>query len=456
MGIRSALRSVVFFPPRPPDFPVGLPYYTTVNGQQMPFQTLAMFSESIGTDFAGLINGAYKANGIVFAVELARRSLFMQARFQYRQLRSGRPGDYFGNASLGLLENPWPNGTTGDLLGRMIDYADFGGDCFVVRRPDHLAVLRADWTILVSGSMDDSDVTAWDVDAKELGILYFENGIQSGAKPKVFLVGEYAHFVPLPDPLSPGRGMSWVVPILRDVQGDSAATTHKLRFLENGATPNMIVSNVPGATQTAFNEWVDAFEKHNKGTDKAGKTLFLQGSTTASVVGSNLQQLDFSTTQGAGEVRIAAAGGVPASVVGLSESLSGSMVGSGNFGSAMRRFADMTMRPLWQNAAGSLEAIFPAPGASQLWYDDRDIPALKDDIKDRAEVQNKQGATIRTLTDAGFKPETVVSAVLAGDFTLLKHSGLYSVQLQPPGTVAKPVIPDPNMPDMPASPGGTP
>jgi hypothetical protein len=42
--------------------------------------------EGIGSDFAGLVNGAYKANGIVFACELTRMALFSEARFQWRRM----------------------------------------------------------------------------------------------------------------------------------------------------------------------------------------------------------------------------------------------------------------------------------------------------------------------------------------------------------------------------------
>ena len=48
--------------------------------------------------------------------------------------------------------------------------------------------------------------------------------------------------------------------------------------------------------------------------------------------------------------------------------------------------------------------------------------------------QQMQAATIKSLIDAGFKPDTAVAAVQAGDYSLLVHTGLYSVQLQPPGT----------------------
>jgi hypothetical protein len=52
--------------------------------------------EKIEANFRGYVDGAYKANGIVFACIAARQLLFSEARFQFRRLRFGRPGDLFG------------------------------------------------------------------------------------------------------------------------------------------------------------------------------------------------------------------------------------------------------------------------------------------------------------------------------------------------------------------------
>jgi hypothetical protein len=76
--------------------------------------------EPIEANFQGYVQGAYKSNGVVFACMAARQLLFSEARFQFRQLRGGRPGDLFGSPELAILETPWTNGTTGDLLTRMI------------------------------------------------------------------------------------------------------------------------------------------------------------------------------------------------------------------------------------------------------------------------------------------------------------------------------------------------
>ena len=105
------------------------------------------------------------------------------------------------------------------------------------------------------------------------------------------------------------------------------------------------------------------------------------------------------------------------------------------------------MRPLWRNAAGSLASIVTVPGGAELWYDDRNIPFLAEDQKDIAEIAKTRSATINSLITAGYKPDAAVKAVEADDMSLLigQHTGLYSVQLQPPGTVAKPVVPTPDM-----------
>jgi hypothetical protein len=147
----------------------------------------------------------------------------------------------------------------------------------------------------------------------------------------------------------------------------------------------------------------------------------------------DLRALDFKSVQGGGESRLAAAAGVPPVIVGFSEGLAGSSLNAGNYASSRRRFADGTLRPLWRNAAGSLASIIDVPADAELWYDDRDISFLREDRKDAAEIQRVKSSTIRQLVDAGYVPDTVVAAVEAEDMTLLKHSGLYSVQLQPPG-----------------------
>jgi hypothetical protein len=162
------------------------------------------------------------------------------------------------------------------------------------------------------------------------------------------------------------------------------------------------------------------------------------------VVGADMHQLDFKNTQGAGETRIAAAAGVPPVIVGLSEGLQGSSLNSGNYAMARRRLADGTLRPLWRNMAASIATIIDVPADAELWYDDRDVAFLREDVKDAAEIARTEAETIRQLVDAGYEPDSVVAAILNGDWKALVHSGLYSVQLQAPGTSSTPALPAPS------------
>lgn len=408
---------------------------TSFSYQNVRYTLPGAAQEEIGGTFRSLAQSAYAGNGVVFACMLTRMLLFSEARFAFRQRRSSGPGSLFGTPDLAPLEEPWPGGTTGDLLSKAIMDADLAGNAFFVRRPGRIRRLRPDWVTMILGSNEDADVAAWDVDADVIGYLYQPGGPGSGKDLVAFPADAVAHFAPIPDPQSQYRGMSWLTPIVREVMADKAATEHKLKFFENGATPNLVVKlDVPDLEQ--FQEWIDAFKENHDGAHNAYKTMFLGAGADATVVGANLQQLEFKVTQGAGETRIAAAAGVPPVIVGLSEGLQAATYS--NYGQARRRFADGTIRPLWRNLAGSMARIVNVPKGAELWYDDRDIAFLQEDQKDAAEVSQMKATAIKTLVDAGYEPASVVDAVDAGDLTRLAHSGLVSVQLQPPGADTAP------------------
>jgi phage portal protein BeeE len=393
--------------------------------------------ERLEGSFMSAVQQVYKQNGVVFACIAARMLIFSEARFQWQQLRGGRPGDLFGTAELGVLETPWPNATTGDLLSRMLLDADMAGNFFGTIRPPRrpgeprrIKRLRPDWTTIIAGSE-----TGDELDAELIGYAYQPGGPASGNDPIPLLPELVAHFAPYPDPMAHYRGMSWLTPVLREITADNASTNHKLRFFENGATPNLVVTlGDSRLTPESFQVWVDKMEASHSGVVNAYRTLYLASGADAKVVGSSFKDIDYKAVQGAGETRIAAAARVPPVIVGLSEGLDAATYS--NYAQAKRAFADGTIRPLWRNAAGSLQTILGQQGGARLWYDDRDIPFLQEDRKDAAEIQAQQAQTIRTLTDAGYDPDTVVDAVLAEDFSRLKgaHQGLFSVQLQPPGT----------------------
>ena len=402
-------------------------------------QTLVGDREEIVANFSGLVAGAYKTSGIVFSCMVIRQLLFSEARFQWRQLRNGRPGDLFGTPELRILEKPWPRGSTSDLLLRAISDADLAGTAFFVRRRrDRIARLRPDWTTIICGSpyADASDdLSAYDVDAELLGLAYKPGGPGSGRQAEFYDASNVAIFTTVPDPMANYRGLSWVQTVIPEIQADQAAIAHKERFFINGATVNLVVQTGLSASDVLkFQEWTREFRKGHEGVDNANKTLFLTTGADAKAIGSDLQQAQFRDVVAAGETRICDAAMLHPTLVGVSEGLQGSSLNAGNFDAAVRMTANKFMRPTWRNISHSFEDIVPAPNGAELWYDDRDIPLLADDIQTAAKVQQENAETIHKLIVAGYAPDAVVDAVTSGDFELLKgkHSGLFSVQLQPP------------------------
>jgi phage portal protein BeeE len=410
-------------------------------GYAMTGSSVSADAESIENSFSGYINGIYKSNGIVFACMEARRSVFSEARFQFQRIRKGRPGDLFGSPALGLLEHPWPNCTTGELLSRAIQDVDLAGNHYVVREAGRLRRLRPDWVQIVLSEAPDRAVKS-DV----LGYVYYPGGIGNGTG-QVYLPEEIAHWCPIPDPDAQYRGMSWITPILREIQADKEATDHKARFYANASTPKLAVSLKESVTKQQFMEFVEAFDTANSGPDNAYKNMYLGGGADVSVVGANMQQIDFKSVTGAGETRIAAVAGVPAVVVGFSEGMQGSSLNAGNYKAAKENFGDRTLRPLWRSVSAAYESLIKLPandGTVRLWYDDRDIAFLRTDRKDQSEILSTNQSTIVGYVTAGFTPESSVAALAAGDETLLVHSGLVSVQLLPPGeTGGDPSAPTP-------------
>lgn len=315
MAGRTSLRRELFNrPKRSSDllaFNQWLQYFTH-NGMTygLPQMTLAGSSGEVEVPptFEGLTTGAYQTNSVVFSCMMVRQMLFSEARFIFQRMDGGVPGDLFGSKLLEPLESPEPNKTTRDLLGRAIQDVDLAGNFYGWYQRDPrkriraIRRLRPDWTTIIAGTqVEGSENPLWEADAEIIGYQYHPGGI-GRSKPQSFLVEDIVHWAPYPDPLARFRGMSWLVPLLREVAADGAATDHKLAFFQNGATSNMVVSLDPQITPEDFKEWVEVFEdEHGGGVLNAYKTIYFGGGANVEVVGSNFRQMDFKVTQGAGE-----------------------------------------------------------------------------------------------------------------------------------------------------------
>lgn len=424
-------------------YPVGSGSWQSMQLQQ----TLGpVKAEPIPDSFAGLVQSAYKSNGLVFALMLARMRAFSSVRFTFQRINQSKPSELFGSPELQMLERPWPGGTTQDLLARAIQDADVAGNSYWTLAGGRFVRLRPDWTFIVTmprmvRSMGDAGMAP--LGDELTGYVYVEGGLGSGFDYVWLEPGSVAHYAPIPDPEASYRGMSWLTPVLREVQADELMTRHRRRFFEHGATPNMVVKHPVGATMDAIKRFAQEMASEYGGVGNAYKTLNLYPGADATVVGKDMRQIDFAVVQAAGETRVASAAGVPPIIAGLSKGLDAATYS--NYGQARRAFSDGTMHPLWQDLAGSFEPLmrpviarFQNPSGVRLWYDARDVPLLREDAKEQAEISEMQARTIRTYVDGGYTPDSARRAVESNDLSLLDHSGLLSVQLQEPGSVATP------------------
>jgi phage portal protein BeeE len=394
--------------------------------------------EDSSDDFEGLVGGIYKAVTPVFSVHNYRRSLFCEARFAIQPFSSdGRPGELIDYSELNVLRQPWPGATTRDLLSKALTYADMGGNCFLVRDikngTDQIKLLRPDWTmILMSG--DPLKVA----DVEPVALVYKPGRTEDTREWVVYPFdgsnGRIAHWAPIPDPHAEYRGMSWLTPIMREALIDKAVRMTTLRHFQNGARPGIIASFDPSITPEQAKEFQALFNQTKVGASNAHKPLFLGGGCDVSTL--NLQMDDFDKISSVGELRVASAGQVPPTLIGLTEAMKGSALNEGNFQAAKDSFADGTMRPLWGSFSEAIARIVDVPPNSRLWYDDRDIAFLRQDQQLIATRKTTDATTISVLIQAGYEPDAAVKYVMEDNYKALLgdgHTGLFSVQLIPPG-----------------------
>ena len=368
---------------------------------------------------------AYSTNGVVFAVCLVRQMLLSQASFVFRNKADKT---LYGTEDLRILEYPWPNATSGELWARMDQDVSIDGNAYIWKaEPDRLVRLPPREVSIISEEVDGPSGRYRNI----IGYLW-DPSMGTGRRAdeaQMFTVDEVAHWSPEPDPLANFRGMSWLTPVVREVAADSGMTQYKNLYLDHG-TPVLAVKYPQGTKLRP--DTVDTVIEHlwakYGGVGNAFKTLvFDQGADP--VLGAGLKDLDFADIQGAGAERICSAGGVDPIVIGLRGAARS--VGAA-YADALRRFADITCRHLWQTGCASLQKLVPNIPAKgiELWYDTTDIAALQAAETERAQVIQVEMAAILTGVQAGFTRESVRDSVTAGDTSQL----VPDPNAPPPGT----------------------
>ena len=378
-------------------------------------------------------------NPIVLAAMILRGAAFSEARLQFQSLGSGNAGrparNLFGTSALQILEHPWPGASTGDLLAKMEMDATLYGNSYWYPNNGTLTWIDPNKMKILSG-----DVPGPSGAVVGAGLLAYQTQNRAGQPEETFLPKEIIHYRPIPDPDNPFRGLSWLSSLLNEVSQDSDITDFKRAFLRNSATPSLVIGTPAGISQDAFNAFRDKVESSHTGAQSAFKVLYVSQGADVKTVGSNWSDMELFATQSYGDTRLAVASGVPASLLGIAEGLKGSALNAGNYTATRRRFADLTIRPLWARACTALETAITVPAGSRLWVDDRDIMFLQADMQDAAAVRTADAASLASLVTAGFTRDSAVIAVTTNDFSALEEDpDAISIQLQPPQPAPAPL-----------------
>ena len=400
-----------------------------------------------------LTQWAQKAHGssaVVFAAMLARIRLFSEARFQLQALDDRH---LFGDTSLHLLEHPWPDGTTGELLARAQQDAGLAGNSYTWAPPyeGRLVRLRPDWVTIVS---ELAEVAGGGRFRRKTGYWHEPPRSVLGQGEGFFVPAEeVAHWAPIPDPQADFRGMSWLTPIYRDINGDSGLIDYKIKYLENAATPNIMIKYAQKLHPGTVDSIRERIRARYGGVGNAFKTLILDQGADLTVVGDNLSKMDFANVQQAGTERILAGAMVPPLVVGLEP-----VKGAGkSYEQVMRHFADLWARPEWRSACGAFGKLVPGmPSGVRLWVDTGDVQALQDGEQVRAQVALVRAQALLTCVQAGYTRDSAVAAVEAGDMSQLQPEPVPAAL--PAGNVQH-LLPQPGQPGAtatPLPPGSTP
>jgi phage portal protein BeeE len=400
--------------------------------------------EAVLPQLSGWAQSANASSSPVFSAILVRMMLLSEAQFQFQAKDDHH---LYGNTSLAVLEHPFgPDTVSGELIARCEQDASLAGNSYTWKPPgeDVLVRMRPDWVTIVSELVP---VDGGGFYRRKIGYWHQPPAMVTG-QGRGFMApaAEVAHWAPIPDPQASFRGMSWMTAAMRDIQGDDGMAQYKIRYLTANATPNLVIKYAQKLQPATIDSLRERMTARYGGPDNAGKTLVLDQGADLVAVGNSLSDMDFTSVSSSGIERILAPAGVPPLLIGL-ESIKGA---GKSYQEVIRRFGDLTLRPLWRSLCGALEPLVPdVPAGSRLWVDSSDIAALQDGEQVRAQVTLIRAQALLALDQAGYEKMSAVKAIEAGDMGQLEPAP------DPPPPPSKPVqhlLPQPGQPGVTATP----
>ena len=402
--------------------------------------------EAVLPQWAAWAQQANASSAVVFAALYVRMNLFSEATLQ---LQAKDDKHLWGRDTvLSKVEEPWPRATTRDLLARMEQDASIVGNAFIWDAPGEgrLVRLRPDWTTIVTelvqvpGGGQYRDVVGYYVEPPK--------SVLDQGKGQFYPAAEVCHWAPLADTQADFKGMSWLTPAYRDVQGDDGMTQYKIKYLDNAATPNILIKYQQKLSPGTVDALRERMAARYGGAQNAFKTVILDQGADLTVVGSSLSQMDFANVMQAGTERILADSMVPAVLVGL-EPLRGAGRG---YQESLRKFIDFWARPQWRSVCGALSQIVDVPPGNRLWFDTGDIAALQDGEMERGQTALVKSQALLALRQAGYSRESGVQFINSGDVAVLQPdplagapgmqgAGQHQLGQEQPGATASPLPP---------------
>jgi hypothetical protein len=377
---------------------------------------------------------AIASNGFVMGLVMSRITLFAQTRFAWmRQGSNSNPvaANRFTDTSLKPLDNP------AALLTRAeMDVAEAGNAFMVMGSNGKIRNLIPRFVNIIIGLDASPEEVAksggafaqhWD--SEVIGYIYEAPGMDA----EFFAADEVGHYYYMLDPLARYRGMSYLRPVLKDVDVMNAETRYAIRYFENAATPNMALVFPSETSPQTIKLFADQFRPEYEGADRAFRTAFIGGGADVKLLGTSLKDLAMVDLNATEFAKLCAASGVPPMVATVVPGLEAA-ASYANYPQALRRFADFTVRYMWEMFTREVEKLLTRPpGAARLVIDISGVSALQADMLDEASVVQTKINSINNAVNSGFTPESAVAAVDNGDLTKLVHTGFVSVQLIPPG-----------------------
>jgi len=389
--------------------------------------------------FVDLVQKVHYRSGVIPSAVYARSSLVSQVRFRHEDpstpITASRPlpSNTMWLRALNSPARPF-------WLSQWEQDVAYAGNAFLVRGTDGFVRLDPSRVTFALGS---DSMPSWDGDTsmfvphdmRVLGIMYDPNvdGVskQDRQALEVFMPGEYAHWMPEPDPGAPWKGLSWVASLTSEASLEGQIVDHQSKFFERGTVPSLVFLS-DGLDDDELSAASQRMNEAYGGTGNAYKNLFLSNVTDVRDVSTDFSKIGFDGLHGSIEIAVAMRSRVPAAILGTRDSLAGSSLNAGNFNSARRLLVDGWLSPhVWSLCAALQVFAEPREAGKVLAPDMSGVLFLQEDALDQAKILQTQMATIRSAVDSGFDPEDVVDRVVRGDLTGLVHTGRASVQLQP-------------------------